>query len=86
VTTLDDRPLVVLTSQDELSRTPGWAAAQDRLAGLSSNSRHSVVDVTHAAMLDDPTSAATAARAIDDVVRSLRTRTQLPTPASPGST
>jgi pimeloyl-ACP methyl ester carboxylesterase len=86
VTTLDDRPLVVLTSQDELSRTPGWAAAQDRLAGLTSNSRHSVVDVTHAAMLDDPTSAATAARAIDDVVRSLRTRTQLPTTASPGST
>jgi pimeloyl-ACP methyl ester carboxylesterase len=80
VTTLDDRPLVVLTSQDELTHTPGWAAAQNQLAGLSRNSTHSVVDVAHAAMLDDPASAATAARSIDDVVRSLRTHTQLPTP------
>lgn len=53
-------------------------AAQDELAGLSSTSTHRVVDVTDAAMLEDRTSAALAARAVDDVVRSLRT--QLPTP------
>lgn len=79
LTTLGDRPLVVLTSQDEATRTPGWVAAQDELAGLSSSSTHRVVDVTHAAMLEDRTSAALAAQAVDDVVRTLRGRTQLPT-------
>ena len=80
LTTMGDRPLVVLTSQDELTHTPGWATAQDQMAGLSSNSAHSVVDVTHAAMLEDPASAVAAAGAIDDVVLSLRTHIQLPTP------
>ena len=79
LTTLGDRPLAVLTSQDEVTRTPGWAAAQDELAGLSSTSTHRVVDVTHAAMLEDRTSAALAAQAVDDVVRALRAGTRLAT-------
>lgn len=80
LTTLGDRPLVVLTSEDEAARTPGWVAAQDELAGLSSSSTHRMVDVTHAAMLEDRTSAALAAQAVDDVVRALHARTELPTP------
>jgi pimeloyl-ACP methyl ester carboxylesterase len=72
LTTLGDKPLVVLTSLDELTHTPGWGTAQDQLATLSSDSSHSVIDVTHAAMLDNPGSAATAARAIADVVDAVR--------------
>lgn len=77
LTTLGDKPLVVLTTRDELTKTPGWGTAQDQLAALSTNSSHSVVNTTHAAMLDDPASAAAAARAINDVVRCVRTGTPL---------
>jgi pimeloyl-ACP methyl ester carboxylesterase len=78
LTTLGDKPLVVLTARDELTKTPGWVAAQDQLATLSSNSSHGVIDATHATMLDDPSSAAAGARAISDVVRSVRTHAPLP--------
>jgi len=79
LTTLGAKPLIVLTALDELRSTPGWGTAQDQLATLSSNSVHSVIDVTHAAVLDDPTSAAAAAQAIRDVVGSARTHAPLPT-------
>ncbi len=78
LTTLGAKPLVVLTSQDELTRTPGWGFAQDQLATLSSNSSHGVVDVTHAAVLDDTTSADAAVQAISDVVAWVRTQAPLP--------
>jgi pimeloyl-ACP methyl ester carboxylesterase len=78
LTTLGDKPLIVLTSLDELTRTPGWGTAQDQLAALSSNSSHSVIDVTHAAVLDNPASAAAAVRAIGEVVDSVRTQAPLP--------
>jgi pimeloyl-ACP methyl ester carboxylesterase len=78
LTTLGDKPLIVLTSLDELTHTPGWGTAQAQLATLSSNSSHSVIDVTHAAVLDDPGSAAAAVRAISDVVASVRTHAPLP--------
>jgi pimeloyl-ACP methyl ester carboxylesterase len=77
LTTLGDKPLVVLTSADELTKTHGWRTAQDQLATLSSNSAHGVIDVTHAAVLDNPTSAAASARAIKDVVRAVRSHTPL---------
>lgn len=78
LTTLGDRPLVVLTAQDELTKTPGWGTAQDQLANLSSNTSHRVIDVTHAAMLDEAASAAAASGAVNDVVRSVRSDAPLP--------
>jgi pimeloyl-ACP methyl ester carboxylesterase len=71
LTTLDDRPLVVLTASANLS-TEGWSAAQDRLAGLSSDSVHRVVHSSHAGMVEDPVGSAASASAITAVVRSIR--------------
>ncbi len=39
LTTLGDRPLVVLTASESLQNTGGWDAAQDRLAALSPGAR-----------------------------------------------
>ena len=44
LTTLHGRPLVVLTASETLDTT-GWAAAQDKLAALSTNHVHRDVDV-----------------------------------------
>jgi pimeloyl-ACP methyl ester carboxylesterase len=77
LTTLGTKPLVVLTSSDELAATPGWGTAQDQLAALSGNSSHGVVNTTHATVLDDPGSARESADAITDVVRSVRTHAPL---------
>ena len=52
LTTLDDRPLAVLTASEYLARA-GWAGAQDQLAALSTNHVHRTVHVTHAGLLDD---------------------------------
>jgi pimeloyl-ACP methyl ester carboxylesterase len=72
LTTLGDRPLVVLTASESRQQTGGWDAAQDRLAALSSRSTHRVVDSTHAGQLEDEHGAAASARAIEDVVASVR--------------
>ena len=52
LTTLGDRPLAVLTASENLT-TDGWAAAQDRLAELSTDSVHRDVDATHTGLLED---------------------------------
>ena len=75
LTTLGDRPLVVVTAG--IGAQAGWPAAQDRLAGLSTDSAHRVVAAaTHDSLitgLDAPISAG----AILDVVEAVRTGTPL---------
>jgi pimeloyl-ACP methyl ester carboxylesterase len=72
LTTLDDRPLVVLTASENLS-TEGWSAAQDRLAALSSDSVHRDVRSSHAGIVEDPTGSDASVAAVTAVARSVRT-------------
>ncbi len=76
LTSLGDRPLVVLTSSEQAG-TEGWTPAQDRIAALSTDSQHRVVESTHAGMVDDPHGSAESARAISSVVMAVRTGTPL---------
>jgi pimeloyl-ACP methyl ester carboxylesterase len=73
LTTLDGKPLVVLTASENLDKMPGWDAAQDRLAGLSTNTSHRYATATHVGLLEDPHDAATTAGAVSDVVDAVRT-------------
>ena len=73
LTTLDGKPLVVLTASENLDEMPGWGAAQDRLAGLSSNTSHRQVTATHVGLLEDPHDAATTVGAVADVIDAVRT-------------
>ena len=73
---LGGKPLAVVTASE--GQQSGWSAAQDRLATLSTNKVHRVVTATHGSLLLDETDSAHSARAIADVVRSVRTRTALP--------
>ncbi|HEY0000290.1 MAG TPA: alpha/beta hydrolase [Actinoplanes sp.] len=72
LTTLGDTPLVVLTAKDNVDHLPGWGTAQDQMAALSTNSRHTVADLSHVALLDDPAGAALTVTAIGDVVAAAR--------------
>ena len=54
LTILGDRPLVVLTAKANVDSKPGWATAQDQMAALSTNSRHTVADMDHVAFLHRP--------------------------------
>jgi pimeloyl-ACP methyl ester carboxylesterase len=66
------KPLIVVTAGRE--QDASWPAAQDKLATLSTNSRHrTVADATHASLVLDETDAAAASQAIRDVVASVRT-------------
>ena len=76
LTTLHNRPLAVLTASDTLG-TGGWAAAQDQLAGLSTNRLHWVVNATHSGLLEDQHGSTEAVRAIDDVISAVRTGSTL---------
>ncbi|MBG6225244.1 pimeloyl-ACP methyl ester carboxylesterase [Arthrobacter sp. CAN_A2] len=70
--TFDDRPLIVLTAGT--GNAPGWAASQDALASLSTDSLHRVIDgATHQSFVADQEDAAAAARGILDVVSAVRT-------------
>lgn len=71
LTTLGDRPLIVLTASENLSTT-GWAAAQDKLAALSTDSLQRDVEATHAGLLDDQQDARTSADAILRVLAAAR--------------
>jgi pimeloyl-ACP methyl ester carboxylesterase len=71
--TLSNKPLVVLTATETLHNTDGWAAAQGRLAALSTNSSHRIADATHAGLLDDEQAAEASAAAITAVVTAVRT-------------
>ena len=74
LTTLGDRPLVVLTAEKDAA--DGWMAAQDDLADLSTNSDHrAVAEADHAMLTEDHDSAQESARAIRDVVTAARSGT-----------
>nr|WP_239522411.1 alpha/beta fold hydrolase [Geodermatophilus sabuli] len=77
LSTLGSTPLVVLTAAGHAA-DPEWAAAHDRMASLSTNSSHRTVDATHAGLLDEEHGADLSARAIDDVVRAVRTGSPVP--------
>lgn len=77
--TLGSKPVAVLTATESLHNTTGWSAAQNRLAALSSNSSHRVIDATHAGLLDDKRASSAAARVITDVVQAVRTNNPLTT-------
>jgi len=72
LTSLHGKPLVVLTASENLTETPGWGAAQDRLAGLSTNSSHRLARATHVDLLQDSHDAATSVDAVTDVVDAVR--------------
>jgi hypothetical protein len=73
---LGGKPLAVVTAAK--GQQAGWGAAQDRLATLSANSLHRVVPATHESLVVGEVDSAHSARAIADVVRSVRTRSALP--------
>ncbi len=69
---LGAKPLIVLTA--ELDNSKGWMADQNKSVKLSTNSLHRVVSgATHPSFVENPVHAAAVARAIHDVVASVRT-------------
>jgi pimeloyl-ACP methyl ester carboxylesterase len=73
LTTLGGKPLVVVTASDTLSDTVGWAAAQQKLAALSSNTDLRTVRSSHGGLLDHPRSVDGSITAVTDVVHAVRT-------------
>ena len=74
LTTLGDRPLIVLTAEKDAQG--GWMAAQDKLAALSTNSVHrTLANADHAMLTEQQATAAQSAQAIRDVVNAVRTGT-----------
>jgi pimeloyl-ACP methyl ester carboxylesterase len=80
LTTLGSTPLVVLTAKDNVDHTLGWGTAQNQLAALSTNSRHTVANLDHVAFLTDSAGSALSITAVTDVVTAARTHTPLHTP------
>src|SRR4051794_25457818 len=71
LTSLGNRPLGVVTAGKDSQ--PGWAAYQNDLAKLSSNSFHrTVAGSTHQSLIDDEKDAAASSRAIRDIVVAAR--------------
>ncbi|MEV5054104.1 MULTISPECIES: alpha/beta fold hydrolase [unclassified Arthrobacter] len=71
-----NRPLVVLTAGS--GSAPGWAASQEALASLSTNSLHRVINgATHASLISEQEDAAATTRGILDVVSAVRTASPL---------
>ena len=76
LTTLGDRPLVVLTAEKDAQG--GWMAAQDKLAALSTNSVHRILpNADHAMLTEQQATAAQSSQAIRDVVNAIRTGTSI---------
>jgi pimeloyl-ACP methyl ester carboxylesterase len=76
LTTLGDRPLIVLTAMK--GNQGGWMAAQDKLAAMSTNAVHRTLpNAEHAMLTGDRTTAAQSAQAIRDVVNAVRTGTSV---------
>ncbi|MGY1644485.1 alpha/beta fold hydrolase [Geodermatophilus sp. SYSU D00703] len=74
LTGIGSTPLVVVTATAGDTQ-PGWPAAQDALAELSSTSSHRLVPATHASLLLDASDSAASVTAITDVVQAARTAT-----------
>ena len=70
LTTLGHHPLAVITASENLT-TDGWAEEQDRLADLSSDSTHRVVQASHTGLLEDASGAKVSSEAISSVVRAV---------------
>jgi pimeloyl-ACP methyl ester carboxylesterase len=78
LTTLGDRPLVVMTAEKEAPG--GWMAAQDELAKLSTNVDHRLLpSATHESLLENEAIAAESSDAIHDVVNAVRSGAPLKT-------
>jgi pimeloyl-ACP methyl ester carboxylesterase len=77
LTTLGSTPLVVLTAAGH-DADRDWTVAQNRMAALSTNSSHRQASAPHSGLLDEEGGAADSVRAIDDVVRAVRTGEPLP--------
>jgi pimeloyl-ACP methyl ester carboxylesterase len=74
LTTLGDRPLIVLTAEKDAEG--GWMAAQDKLAALSTNSVHrTLANADHDMLTGQQATAAQSGQAIRDVVNAIRTST-----------
>jgi pimeloyl-ACP methyl ester carboxylesterase len=72
---LGGKPLIVVTAGQ--GQDPGWFAAQDALARLSTNTAHrTVADATHTALLQDQDLSRQSTRAILDVIQAARSGTQ----------
>jgi pimeloyl-ACP methyl ester carboxylesterase len=70
LTTLGDRPLIVVTAASDPDA--GWLDAQDRMTGLSANSVHRVIAAaTHDSLISGVDST-TSTQAIMDVIESIR--------------
>ena len=79
LTDFANKPLIVITAGR--GHDAEWMFAQDKLATLSTNSRHRLVaDATHESLVLDETDAAAASHAIRDVVTAVRTSRPLPSP------
>lgn len=71
LTSLAGKPLFVLTA--DLGQQKGWSAAQDKLATLSTNSRHQTAEgATHTALLEEKDFASVTGGAIGAVVHAAR--------------
>jgi hypothetical protein len=77
LTSLQGRPLAVLTASDSVEHTTGWPAAQARLAALSDNREQRVVESTHVGLIEDQGPSAESTRAITGVVDAVRNGTPL---------
>jgi pimeloyl-ACP methyl ester carboxylesterase len=72
LTDLGGKPLLVITAGR--GHDAAWSAAQDRLAALSDDGDHRVLDdATHSGLLEDRDSAAETARGVRDMVQAVRT-------------
>jgi hypothetical protein len=77
LTSFDPKPLAVVTARQNANGIKGWAAAQDRMATLSTNSTHWTADTTHLGLLDDAAGSKNSVRAITAVITAVRTGTPL---------
>lgn len=73
LTSLDGKPLVVVTATELIHKDKEWTVLQGRLAALSTNSQHRVVDATHAGLVDDKVTYQPSVVAIIDVIQAVRT-------------
>jgi pimeloyl-ACP methyl ester carboxylesterase len=76
LTTLGDLPLAVLTASENLS-DEGWPAAQDRMAALSTNHVHRVIESSHDGLVSAEEPASASVRAISEVVAAVRSGSPL---------
>jgi pimeloyl-ACP methyl ester carboxylesterase len=80
LTSLGDTPVAIVTAEQDAM--DGWLPLQAELTHLSTNgTQHSVPDATHSSLVEDEHDATNASDAILDVVRSIRTRSTLDSPA-----